>query len=87
MFFFQSLAYDPATGLLYITNKDQNKVLALNTTTNELESYASFPINDPIGFYLDATTRILYVGSNADNAVYAWDLQDRKIIQSFTDKK
>ena len=42
-------------------------------------------MSTPIGLFIDAVTRTLFIGSNGDpSAVYAYNLDSHELIQTFT---
>lgn len=67
-------AYDPANGLIYVTNYVGNSVTVYDKNGNQQTAPGGFPnVNNPIGIAYDSANGFLYVTNNGNNGVTVYD--------------
>jgi DNA-binding beta-propeller fold protein YncE len=84
----RSIAYDSLKNILYIANENEDAVLAYDTQSGEFDKSLDFAnITDPIGLFIDPSSRLIFIGSSdSPSAVFVFNLDSRQLIQTLGDE-
>jgi YVTN family beta-propeller protein len=78
-----SLAYDPATGILYVTNSSGNTVFVVNAPTNTVIN-SIIVGNGPVSIAINPSNTLAYVANNGDSTISVISLVKNKVINTIT---